>query len=493
MPWHQDLTIAVKEKCETAGFSAWTRKAEIQHVQPPIEILEKMLTLRFHLDDADESNGALKIIPKSHKSGRLSPEEIKFRRQANETRVCSVKKGDCLIMRPENSRILLLLPRVRKIGGWFILNFRRKIYQTVWIGMVHKVLLTILMLLSALNLFAQSGRNKPAETPTPSPTPRRANVYNPTEKISSLPNTSPTPKPKPKTDDDGEIIKVESNLVPIPASILDARGQMVGGLKLEDFQLQIDGNTVEIGELSRSETPVRLALLFDNSSSVTIAREFEKKAAVNFFRRVIRPDKDLVALFSVATVSRLEQPLTKDVSSLVQAIENFAQPAGATALFDGIIEAANYLKEAQGRRVIIIVSDGDDTISDIDNTLEKVLKTLQESNCQVYVVKTTDFENAKRTGQRTGSANLRQLAAERRMQEIAGQTGGAVYSPIDETELDQAFNQISAELAQQYILSYYPENESDKRGEFRTISLVVKTRQNLTVRTRKGYYVPRKN
>ena len=100
VPWHQDLTIAVKEKRETKGFSAWTRKAEIQHVQPPIEILEKMLTLRFHLDDANETNGALKIIPGSHKNGRLSADEIKSLRQANETRICSVKKGDCLIMRP---------------------------------------------------------------------------------------------------------------------------------------------------------------------------------------------------------------------------------------------------------------------------------------------------------------------------------------------------------------------------------------------------------
>jgi ectoine hydroxylase-related dioxygenase (phytanoyl-CoA dioxygenase family) len=100
VPWHQDLTIAVNEKRETEGFTAWTRKAVIQHVQPPLEILEKMITLRFHLDDAEETNGALKVIPKSHKKGRLSAEEIKFRRQANETRVCSVKKGDCLIMRP---------------------------------------------------------------------------------------------------------------------------------------------------------------------------------------------------------------------------------------------------------------------------------------------------------------------------------------------------------------------------------------------------------
>lgn len=100
VPWHQDLTISVKERRETEGFSAWTTKAKIRHVQPPIEILEKMVTLRFHLDDADETNGALKVIPKSHLSGRLSAAEIKSIREANESAICRVKQGDCLIMRP---------------------------------------------------------------------------------------------------------------------------------------------------------------------------------------------------------------------------------------------------------------------------------------------------------------------------------------------------------------------------------------------------------
>jgi Ca-activated chloride channel family protein len=354
--------------------------------------------------------------------------------------------------------------------------------------MFIKVLLTIYFAFFALGIFAQSGRVKPTETPSPSPTPKRLGGYLPTEK--TIPVTNPSPTPTPQNDDgDGSVIRVSSALVPIPVSVLDGRGLPVTNLRLEDFLLQIDGVETEIGELSRSETPVRLALLFDNSSSVTIAREFEKKAAIRFFRRVIRPEKDLVALFSVATVSRLEQSLTKDVSSLVSAIENFAPPQGATALLDGIIEASKYLQESQGRRVIVIVSDGDDTVS--DSSFDDALKALQINNCQVYVVKTTDFENYKRTGERRGSANLRQLTAEKRMQEFARQTGGAVYSPLDEDELDRAFNQISAELSQQYILSYYPENEQDKRGEFRNISLSVKNRQNLTIRTRKGYYVPR--
>lgn len=359
--------------------------------------------------------------------------------------------------------------------------------------MVHKILLTILFLSAVSVCFAQSGRIKPNEKPTPTPRPRV--VYVPTQTLPEIvkPIPTPTPTPAKKSDeaDDGEVIRVESALVPIPASVTDAGGNVVSNLKLEDFQLEVNGKEAVISELFRSQTPVRLALLFDNSSSVTSAREFEKKAAVRFFRQVIRPEKDLAALYSVATYSRLEQPLTKNVSSLVDAIENFEKPEGATALLDGIVSAAEYLKSAEGRRVIVIVSDGEDTYSDLATTLEKTIKAAQVANCQIFVVKTTDFENYKQTGIRGGNANIRLLTAERRMQELAAQTGGAVYSPVDETELNAAFTEISAELAQQYILNYYPEDNA-ANGEFRTISLKVKSSKNLTVRTRKGYYVSRR-
>ena len=354
--------------------------------------------------------------------------------------------------------------------------------------MIHKFLLTIFLSAFALSAFAQSGRVKGKEPTPKTEMPRPSVVYMPTQTVPGKPSPA-TSTATPKIDEGDDIIKVDSTLVPIPVSVLDADGQAVTNLRIEDFTLHIDGQAAEIGELARSETPVRLALLFDNSSSVTIAREFEKKAAVKFFRRVIRPSKDLAALFSVSTATRLEQPLTKDVSQIVEAIETFPTPQGATALLDAIIKAAEYLRDSDGRRVIVIVSDGEDTISDA--TFEDALKSVQAANCQIYVVKTKEFENFKQTGQRGGNANIRALAAERRMRDIAAQTGGAVYSPIDERELDQAFNQISAELAQQYILSYYPESEAEKRGEFRAISLSVKTRQNLTVRTRKGYYIPR--
>lgn len=337
-------------------------------------------------------------------------------------------------------------------------------------------------------MFAQSGRTKPSPSPTPRSIIGPSGVYSPPQ-----PNgeARPAATPTPKQNDD-EIIKVESVLVPIPVSVTDERGRAMATLKLADFELKIDGKTAEISELSHSETPIRLAMLFDNSSSVTIAREFEKQAAIRFFRRVIRPDKDLAALFSVADYTRREQGFTKDVGLLTQAIENFPQPAGATALLDGIIEVAEYLRDAQGRRVLVIVSDGEDTYSDLKTSLELVVKELQLSDVQVYVVKTTDFENFKRTGSRIGNANTRQLIAERRMLEITRQTGGAAYSPIDETEMKDAFDRISAELSQQYILSYYPDDDAANRGQFREITLTIKSKPNATIRTRKGYYVPKK-
>lgn len=346
-----------------------------------------------------------------------------------------------------------------------------------------------ILLLSAITVSAQSGRVKPAESPTPKPKGTSTIIYAPTN--NDRPRiTEPTPTPSPRRDD-GEIT-VHSTLVPIPVTVLDTNGRPVTTLKQSDFELRIDGKVVDIGEVSRSEAPVRMAMLFDNSSSVSIAREFEKQAALKFFRRAIRPDKDLAALFSVATVTRLEQPFTAEISSLTRAIEMFAEPSGATALLDGIVLASEYLAGVPGRRVIVIVSDGDDTVSEIETTVEKVVRALQISDVQVFVVKTTDFENYKRTGSRRGNANIRQLAAERRMLEFANQTGGMVHSPVDEREVDEAFRQIIAALSQQYILSYYPDDEKSDRGQFREISLAVKSSPNLTVRTRKGYYVPKR-
>ena len=277
--------------------------------------------------------------------------------------------------------------------------------------------------------------------------------------------------------DDTDVVKVSSHLVPVPATVLDARGVAVTNLKLEDFELTVDGQAKPISEITRTESPVRLAMLFDNSGSLDFARDFEKRAAVRFFHYVLRPE-DQAAIYSVSTNIVLAQPMTSDVGRLQQTIESFLKPEGATSLYDAIFDALTYLKPFQGRRVIVIVSDGRDTTSRDEHDFEGTLRRLSSDECQVYVVQTGVYDNA----------NVRDLAAERRMQEFAAQTGGAAYIPKSVDDLDKAFAQISADLAQQYVLSYYP--DMDKRdGKYHLITVKVKAPANTRVRARRGFLV----
>ncbi|HYP51084.1 MAG TPA: VWA domain-containing protein, partial [Pyrinomonadaceae bacterium] len=321
---------------------------------------------------------------------------------------------------------------------------------------MKKLLLTIFVFGLAGSSFAQSGRNKLPSEEKPRPRP---SIEFPSIQIPVKPSASPSPTPtaqKTNSSDDDDVLRVESVLIPIPVSVTDAAGRAVQNLKPSDFELKVDGVVQEMSEVSRSETPIRLALLFDNSGSVRIAREFEKKAALGFLRRVLRPGRDQAALYSFAGDIERAQKLTDNLSALTHAIELFPPPEGGTKLLDAVSDAAFYLDEhaTDGRRVIVLISDGADNLSDYK--LEEVVRQAQVANCQIYVVKTTDFENFRRTGNRSANANVWDLAAERRMQELAAQTGGAVYSPLDERELDAAFARIAAELSEHYILSYYP-------------------------------------
>lgn len=98
--WHQDLTIAVAERAEVPGFTAWSVKDGVPHVQPPVGLLQNMLAIRLHLDDSDETNGALRVLAGTHKLGRLSAERIRELREQQPEHLCRVEAGDVMLMRP---------------------------------------------------------------------------------------------------------------------------------------------------------------------------------------------------------------------------------------------------------------------------------------------------------------------------------------------------------------------------------------------------------
>ena len=346
--------------------------------------------------------------------------------------------------------------------------------------------LTVLLLFSVIcvaGVVGQSGRNQDKTKKPTQSKPKVGSSPSSDSDSSRIPTRQPTQKPQKepaKTTEEvteDEVVRVSSNLVPIPASVVDQRGVAITSLKLEDFELRVDGQVKPISDMTRSETSVKLVMLFDNSGSQHEAREFEKRAAMHFFRKVLRP-ADEAAIYSIESDSYLAQPLTRDIGRLEHTIASFGKPEGSTSLFDAIIDAAAYLRPYGGRRILVIVSDGIETTSqnDFATTIQRVLA----DDCQIFVVQTGLYDGA----------NLRALAAERRMEQLTAQTGGAVYIPKSTAELDLAFQQIAADLAQQYVLSYYPGDER-RDGRFHVIDLRVRTRKDLRVRARKGYYSPK--
>jgi len=268
----------------------------------------------------------------------------------------------------------------------------------------------------------------------------------------------------------------QERLVPVQIDLAE-RGVVRCAVRLE---LRVDGELKPLSDLTRSETSVRLVMLFDNSGSLTASRDFEKHAAVRFFQNVMRP-MDEAAIYSISTDVFLAQPMTNNVRLLQQTIDNFGRPEGATSLYDGIFAALFYLKPFSGRRVIVIVSDGRDTTSRNDHDFDATLQKLMGDESQIYVVQTGLYDNA----------NVRDLAAERRMEQFAAQTGGAVYIPKTVDDLDNAFAQIAGDLAQQYVLSYYA-TEDKRDGRYHLIALRVKTHNNIRIRARKGFLVKRR-
>ena len=344
-----------------------------------------------------------------------------------------------------------------------------------WWLLVLAASFALLTFLWDANVTAQSGRRKVKPKAEAAP---RTNAEGSRPASSQTPiSTSVSPQTSAEEVEESDIVRVSSNLVPIPASVVDSKGTALTTLKVEDFELHVDGQVRPISDISRSDSPVRMAMLFDNSGSLDMGRAFEKHAAQQFFRRVLRPT-DEAAIYSVESESYLAQPMTRDLRSLEQTIELFGKPEGSTSLFDSIIAAAAYLRPYSGRRVIVIVSDGIETTSraDFETTLHRVLA----DDCQIFVVQTGLYDGA----------NLRALAAERRMEQLAAQTGGAAYIPKTTSALDTAFREIAADLAQQYVLSYYPGAEK-RDGRFHVIELRIKSRKDVRVRARKGYYSPK--
>lgn len=307
--------------------------------------------------------------------------------------------------------------------------------------------------------------NAPQIKPTPKPTPAR-----------------PAPKPE-QPQEQSEAIRITSNLVALPVSVTDKAGQPVRNLSATDFQIEEDGRTQQVVTLGEpGKTPVELVLLFDVSGSVQERFNFEQQAAARFLREVLKTN-DAASIFTIGSTPKLTQARAKNVDQIVKGMLLIRPTKEATAFFDAVVVAAQYLRdtaESGTRRVVVVISDGEDTISE-KNRLADALRELQRSDCLFYAI------NPSGPSIRLNKISLR---GHEWLNTLATATGGTTFLPDRLEDLDLVFRQITAELQAQYLLGYYSSDERTDGG-FRKIAVRVNNRPDLRVRSRQGYYAPR--
>jgi Ca-activated chloride channel family protein len=368
----------------------------------------------------------------------------------------------------------------RRASGVIELNDKGKRQKETAISLLftfHQVfarlLLPLLLSFSFVNA-AQSGRQTPT-APKPQPPPQSQGRRPPSQPASEQPNRTST-EPQ-----DEKPIKLRAELVTVITSVTDPAGNQVNDLTQKDFALYEDNSPQDIAGLYREgQLPLRLIFLFDTSSSIKHRFDFEQRAAARFFRQVMQPG-DKCAIMSVASDPKLEIGFTEDVDQLVSTLSQL-KPQGATALYDALIAAARYLRPAEGRHVMVVLSDGTDTVS--SSTLAQALADIQRSDSVIYGVHSTGV---------APSANVQDLAGEFVLKAMCEDTGGrAFFPPIYEEQkreardLDEIYKRLAADVRAQFVLTYYSKNEP-KQGVFRTIRVEVK-RPGLQVRARRGYY-----
>jgi VWFA-related protein len=262
-------------------------------------------------------------------------------------------------------------------------------------------------------------------------------------------------------------------------TVTDKKGRFVTDLTVNDFEVSENKKPQFIQQFTaESDLPLRLALLIDTSNSIRSEFRFEQQAAIRFMNDVMRPKQDRMMLLSFDSSPQLQSDLTSDMTKLEEGINNM-RPGGGTSLYDGIYFAAREKlmldqPREKFRRAMIIISDGEDTQSRY--TRDQALEAAQVADTVIYAI-STNITRAESDGDKV----LKYLTEE---------TGGQAFFPFKVEDLDQSFENIANELRHQYNIYYHPEPLTTD-GLYHKIQVKVKSRKNLIVRARKGYYAPK--
>ncbi len=362
-----------------------------------------------------------------------------------------------------------------------MISVQRRIYIASRLALIPTALAFLLL---AGGVCGQTPDRSLQDLPPPPPGPQ------------ARPTPRPSPTPTPTIDDEGDVIRVTSNLVVVPVSVTDPKGQSVTGLKATDFRLEEEGRAQEIAQIGDPEqVPLEIALLLDVSGSVNARFGFEQEAAARFLKQVLKP-VDRATIFAIDSRPRLEQArATAEIASAK--VMSIGPAKGSTAFYDSVVDAAHYLAQStppQHRRVIVVISDGEDTNSDIIKDALTAAPQKQQAlhlRAQLEVRREVEradaaFYSINPSGQSL-HLNVISQRAQDGMQQLADATGGTSFVPERPEDLDAVFRQIAAELRAQYLVQYYSNNDLPS-GRYLRINVRVPAQPQLRVRARQGYY-----
>lgn len=274
-------------------------------------------------------------------------------------------------------------------------------------------------------------------------------------------------------------IRVDVRLVRLLVTVKNEAGDPIGTLKRENFQVRDSGVEQEITVFERStRQPLSVALLIDTSLSTAKQLRLEVESVSRFLKVFYGEGnpEDAAALYSFSDDVRIESKFTRNQKRIVDRLK-LLKPESGTSAYDALWFACGDLERRDGRKVVILVTDGADTTS--AKTLNEVIQAAHRAETIIYAVKVVPITNP--AGRSTGGENALEL--------MASATGGKVYAPRVGKELDATFGTILTDLRTQYLLGYYPRNLPPSKDRFHRIDVrVVDHAAPLRVSTRSGYY-----
>jgi len=288
--------------------------------------------------------------------------------------------------------------------------------------------------------------------------------------------SNPAQQDRPATPISVPPIRVDVKLVNVFVNVTDANGAPVGGLTKDNFILSEDGRPQKIAVFDReSAVPLQIVLAIDTSGTVHKDMSIEEHAAREFVHALLRP-VDQLDLMEFASDVREVVPFTNSLHQIDNGLDRL-RGGPATALYDTIFLASQSLMARPGRKVLVLISDGDDTVKGVDypRALEAALRS------EVLVYSIIDVPIAADAGRDTGG--------EHALITLSQETGGKHYY-AESSEIESAFQKVSEDLRTQYLLGYYPSGHSAS-ADFRTISVSLTGMvgaSDYSLRHRTGYY-----